>query len=58
MPRFEATELLEWARLFVEGNRLDLARLCVEEAAKRTKDPREVARIRDEWLGPNHRAGA
>ncbi|GGX00607.1 hypothetical protein [Streptomyces noursei] len=51
-------ELLDWARQLIEENRPALARLCVEEAAKRISDPREAARIRDEWLGPNHRTGA
>ncbi|MGW1835854.1 hypothetical protein [Streptomyces sp. NPDC002067] len=58
MTECTIAELLEWARLLVQSNRPALARLCVEEAAKRTTDPREAARLRAEWLGPNHRTGA
>ncbi|GAA2694437.1 hypothetical protein [Streptomyces lunalinharesii] len=52
------TEFLDAAREMAETDRPTLARLLAEEAANRTADPAEADRIRDEWLGPNHRTGA
>ncbi|MFD8328811.1 hypothetical protein [Streptomyces lydicus] len=50
-------DFLDAAREMADSGRPALARLLVEEAANRTSDPREAARIRDEWLGPNHHTG-
>ncbi|MGS2587909.1 hypothetical protein [Streptomyces hebeiensis] len=48
-------DYLDAAREMAETGRPTLARLLAEEAADRTTDPTEAARIRDEFTGASLR---
>jgi hypothetical protein len=50
-----AADYLEAAREMAVSGRSALARLLAEEAADRTSDPREAARILREFPGPSLR---
>ncbi|MGQ4477609.1 hypothetical protein [Streptomyces sp. SAS_276] len=57
MPRtFNTTaDYLDAAREMARSNRWALARLLAEEAADRTSDPAQAARILAEFPAPNRR---
>jgi hypothetical protein len=50
-----AADYLDAAREMARSNRWALARLLAEEAADRTSDPAQVARILAEFPAPNRR---
>jgi hypothetical protein len=58
MPLFSfntAADFLEAAREMADSGRPALARLLAEEAATRTTDPQEAARILGDFPGPDPR---
>ncbi|MEU0647069.1 MULTISPECIES: hypothetical protein [Streptomyces phaeochromogenes group] len=52
------SDCLDAAREMADSGRPTLARLLAEEAADRTPDPEEAARIRAEFPGRSLRQGA
>ncbi|WP_405779879.1 hypothetical protein [Streptomyces sp. NBC_00859] len=50
-----AADYLDAAREMADTGRPTLARMLAEEAADRTTDPAEAARIRNQFTGPSLR---